>query len=486
MKYIKRRWTNLLSLTPAYQDLVLGNCFSNESNISLLYYFAFYNTLLYKKGVVNNMSEILVTRRSSRRNGETVHTLVTEEIYTNTTWTVPDNLANSIISVRIFGAGGGGSVWGGGGSGWMNNTTVSLAIGTPVYISIGAGGKCGYATFTTTGSNSPQFSTSTVGGNGGTTSFGSYLSAPGGTGSNMTRAGSGGSGGGSVLTNGGIGYQFGGGGCYYDTSIAGYNKHNGGDGGMWGGGGYGIYCGGNGGTYGGGGGAYFWNGGRGGTYGGGGGSKTNGRHGIGGTYGGNGGSPNTAAQNGTNTSTWTNILYDDRNSTTLKGNGECGYGNVVGGGGFGGYTGDDRYNPNGGGGGGGYGGKGGGWAFYGNGTPFGKTGGCGGGGFGGSGGSDGGGGGGYGWRGSGGYKGGGGGGYYTLGGWNTGGGGGYGPIKLTDTESHKSGNLLTYNNAFAPYASGGGGINVLGYHQATTYWAACGGNGICVIQYYVS
>ena len=235
------------------------------------------------------MSECIISRRGSAGVSGT-GMLRTEIIASNQNWQVP-LASNKNFDIRIFG---GGSA--GGGSGWMNNAIINnLTTGQIIPITIGAGG------------DSTNFA-------GGTTSFGTYLSANGGSGS------SGGAGGFR-----GTGAQFGGGlGC---------------NGGIWGGGGGGwggnngsssgtsmVHNAGSGGTYGGGGGggasAYGGNGsigGAGGTYGGGGGGgigfnvtvyTTNwrinvrrhisGAYGIGGTYAGNGGNGNTA-ENGTNT-----------------------------------------------------------------------------------------------------------------------------------------------------------------------------------------
>ena len=231
------------------------------------------------------MSEAIISRRGSNTSVKVKETLKTELLRVNQTYTIP--LAkNNQFTVRIFGGGGGGNYGGGGGSGQMNNGVLTIARNTKVAITIGKGGGNGIA--------------------GGTTSFGTYLSAPGGSGATQRYGGSGGAGGGGY-NRGGKGYQFGGGG-------------GGGAGGIWGGGGgaSGYYEGGGGagGTYGGGGGATtdgrsISHGGNGGTYGGGGGASANietnfywsnrngirnialiyrncGNYGIGGQYGGNG------------------------------------------------------------------------------------------------------------------------------------------------------------------------------------------------------
>lgn len=129
---------------------------------------------------------------------------MTEVIAESTNWTVPSNVKDGQISVLIFG--GGGSAYhngnahtygGGGGGGYMNNGIFTLAQGAVIPITIGAGG---------------------FGGTGGTTTFGTYLSANGGQMGGYLDGGSGGSGAGGFArpdsgANGGIGYQFGGGGA---------------------------------------------------------------------------------------------------------------------------------------------------------------------------------------------------------------------------------------------------------------------------------
>ena len=186
------------------------------------------------------MAEAIISRRGYGIDGKPQ--LRTETITGNTNWIVPLTRGNNSISVRLFGGGAAGTQSYGGGGGWMNNGEfTNLTPNQIIQITIGDGGN-------NIGTQS-----------GGTTSFGTYLSANGGSGIN------GGSGGGGW--EGGKGYQFGGGG----------GNANGGDGGIWGGGGGGFYKnGGNGGTYGGGGGCGMpvieiaFHGGNGGIYGGGG------------------------------------------------------------------------------------------------------------------------------------------------------------------------------------------------------------------------
>ena len=275
--------------------------------------------------------------------------LKTEVITKTQTWTVPDGVTS--VNVFLFGGGGGGgrnvhtkndSVYdtyaegggGGGGGGYWAKSTRTVTPKQSISITIGAGGRVGQA--------------------GGTTSFGSLLSANGGSAGESGRT---------------DGYSHGYGG-------------KGGDGGSGGAGKYGSHtvpatnpssmtylenggAGGNGAQFGGGAGSIEANGGNGGTYGGGGGAGANGYYsgGKGGQYGGAGGN---SEQNGTNGTDTTNVADID-----FKGLGKAGAGDSDGGGG----------------GGGGYGGNGGNGGFYEGG---------GGGGYGGNGGNSGGGGGGYG------------------------------------------------------------------------------------------
>ena len=386
------------------------------------------------------MGEAIITARIGDSVVKAKEKLVTEIFTSNTVWEVPESCDPSKgISVRIFGGGAGGfgdatryQDAGGGGSGWMNNGILSnLNKGDKIGIVIGAGGNSGRA--------------------GATTYFGKYFSANGGSGT------SGGAGGGGCgrNTNGGRGYQFGGGG---GGSEYGY----GGDGGYWGGGGGSITAmhSGNGGYYGGGGGGSSGNGG---YYGGGGGyymsnigyggcireddwnsqSKVIGYSGLAG----NGGRRESNGNDGTDTSTWTNVFNDGNGY--FRGKGLKGYGKTTsvgarggGGGGFGGNGGKGH-----GGGGGGYGSNGG--NYYGGGGGFGGDGGDG---INGDFNKGGGGGGGYGKAAKGGNNGGGGGGYYCPGGDFGGGGGGYGEAR---------------------YGAGGNSLK-----------DEPGKDGVCIIQYY--
>ena len=176
------------------------------------------------------MAEAIITRRSGAGSDRPKYTLLVKTVIENESFVVP-NARDQKFSVRIFGGGGGGSISGGGG-GWMNNADLELEEGLVIPIVIGTGGKSNSYVFNSGGST------------GGSTSFGTYLSANGGTGGRRQTSvywgngGSGGSGGGGfggyrINTNagsfgrGGIGYQFGGG-------------APGGNGGIWGGGGAGV------------------------------------------------------------------------------------------------------------------------------------------------------------------------------------------------------------------------------------------------------
>ena len=68
------------------------------------------------------MSEAIIARRGSKLSGAPV--LMTVFQVSNNNWTVPNNIVNNTVSVRIFGGGGAGTNQrgsGGGGGGWMNN-----------------------------------------------------------------------------------------------------------------------------------------------------------------------------------------------------------------------------------------------------------------------------------------------------------------------------------------------------------------------------
>ena len=350
--------------------------------------------------------------------------LVTNIFTTSGVFVVP-NARNQQFTVRIFGGGGGGFVssptasnYCGGGGGFMNNATLTLQEGKAISVQIGIGGQGGYLKENTSSSD-PDRIMPTIGG---TTSFGTYLSALGGGiahGSYNSIGGCGGAGGGSSMY-GGLANQFGGGG----------GSRSGG-------------CGGN--------------------YGGGGGCSNNGYFGIGGLninsnyiesgdywYDqyyinnyissnyvisksvdcGNGGDRSRNAINGLNTINNSYVEYTGRGLAGSNGgnNNYC-----CGGGGIGGCGGNELC-----GGGGGYGANGG--KYYG-----------GGGGYGGHGGNYHGGGGAYGYGGDGGEYG--------------GGPDGNAPSKASD----------------GLYGGGGGGFS----GKYANDRAGNGGNGICIIQYYI-
>ena len=448
------------------------------------------------------MAQAIIARRgiSSSKSGM----LITELIIENKNWTVPSNTKNNSFDVRIFGAG---SILGG--SGMMNNKVLTLTPNTIIPITIGDGGTAN---------------------TGGTSTFGTYLSANGASSEN------GAAGGGS----GGRGYQFGGGGNVVDT-WTGIFLGNGGDGGTWGGGGG---CGGgtslrndkqarggNGGTYGGGGGGagiFYWYknstteyitvsyGGNGGKYGGGGGvtgminsttiSSTfneinfNACKGIGGTYGGNGAvtifnngwtyssyydgylplnncTPvfQLNAEAGTNTASWTNV--SNIGGVLIRGQGRAGVRvNGAGGGGFGGNGGtcigtgvrkvNNSYAVINSGGGGGGYGGNGGFGSYGG--PL-------------SGWISGGGGGGGGYGGNGGNNSGGGGGYGKgADGGNLGGGGGGYFSKGGDGPKGGGGGYGRGASSDYPAGFAGGGWK---RYDGERFQPA--GQGICIIQYYI-
>lgn len=331
-------------------------------------------------------------------------TLQTEIITQNTQWTAPQ-LTGGEVNVRLFGAGGGGATgdyWtGGGGGGHMAAETLALTPRTVVPITIGVGGKASSA--------------------GGTTSFGTYLSAAGGEGGGIA-GGSGGTGGGG--RNGGNG-SYGGGGGGTTTQA------NGGNGGIYGGGG--------------------------GSGGGMSDSKT-GSPGTGCAGCGTGGSWNGGGGgSGTNT---TGMNIEFKGTGAGGSGGACNastydYGGGGGGGGYGGVGGNggsgSQYNG-GGGGGGGYGARGGnGAGGYKYGVDAYSGAGGGGGGYGGNGGD-----------GAQGYS-------QANGTGFCGGGGGYGPTGNGGAGS------VSGNGGTGGLAAGGGGGKTGG---------GSGGNGVCIIQYY--
>ena len=418
------------------------------------------------------MAEAIISRRGSNTSSS-IGNLQTELITSNKTWVVPAHKGN--ISVRIFGGGSSGLAktageyaWEmyGGGSGWMNNKEFNnLTNGQIIQITIGRGGT------PTAVESSGKYNYNYSSGAGGTTSFGTYLSANGGSGKD-----GGAGGGGSLSSNyylyisgtvrGGIGYQFGGGGMYtamqYYSDRKGPDICRGGNGGMWGGGGgaysdpnslgtkQGYVYGGNGGTYGGGGfGGAGW---AFGAY------SPSANNGKGGTYGGNGGTTeidtilnqksNLPAENGTNTMSFSNVNDNCKGFGIVSNYSDSDIICLSGGGGYGGNGGPH------GGGGGGYGGNGGSGGSSYTISGIGGGGGYGRGADGGNGGTE---------------SGGGGGGYVSKGGdslyLSVGGGGGFGC------------------GADRNNAAGFGGGGAIGYYNITNDKFK-GGDGICIIQYY--
>lgn len=372
-------------------------------------------------------------------------TLVTEIITESKQWIKPVNVVpDSDFSVRLFGGGGGGQngtatnhkSGAGGGSGHMaHNTYTGSDIPESVNVTIGIGGKV-------------QLSNISGGSiSGGTTSFGTLLSASGGRTATTTNGGNGGSGGGAGCTDssqgaGGNGTYGGGGGGASAKTNSSKPGGNGGNGGAYGGGGGGSsgaqsQTGGNGGS--GADGLYV------------GGNGTLSTYGIGGGGGGysaagkNGSltSPYGVGGTGINTTTLPNVEFT---GTGTSGSIVINSGDVLaagsGGGGYGGNGGSARgnigyINATGGSGGGGYGGNGGSGGYHTGASNYLPAPGGGGGGYGGNGGS-------------GGYNG-------NSGG---GGGGGYGS-----------------NN----YGAGGnGGGFAEGYTEATS-----GKDGVCILTYYL-
>lgn len=385
------------------------------------------------------MAEAILSRSSSGSGSSKgqFDQLITKIITENSTFIVPTNIIDNKISVRIFGGGGGvvNNSWTtiGSGGGNMNYGIINVTPNQSINVTIGKGGA--------------------VGGNGGTTSFGTYLSATGGTiGNAITgNGGNGGTGGGggycgngfsSNITSSGHGgtgyYGGGGGGCgamFINSGNLCRYAGNGGNGGIYGGGG------------GGGGGVSAW-------------SNTiilkGGRRGYGGTYGGNGGSgcdynnmnniSNAIAQNGTGTEV--NSVYYSGKAGGISYNNENGTGW---------FWDDGGISFIGGAGGGGYGGKGG-DAILGTTHQSHAKWTCGGGG-------------------------GGGGGYcsngcsylttaYAVGRCSTGGGGGG---YLSDAKGSGGG-------GYGDYAWGACGSSSI---QTYLNYENTGGNGICIIQYYV-
>ena len=413
------------------------------------------------------MSEVMISRRGS---GDSIkyNGYITEYITESRNWIMPNYIKNNQIKVTAFGGGGAGGYsvyYSSGCSGYLNNDTFTIIPNQVIPITV----------------KSTLYQRESTGD---TVSFGTYLSANGGS---LLIGGSGGNNYSSNATQFGAG---GGSAGVYGGGRGGNDNSSGGNGGLYGGGGGGgnsyyknssrsgyYVVGGNGGTYGGGGGggSIDWYGG----------NRPTDEHiagGIAGTYGGNGGNGSihrdlnvyiTDAEDGINTFTWTNIAKDDITGEYFRGWGMKGYADntsfysgAAGGGGYGGNGGNGS-NDGCGGGGGGYGSNGGHANKY--------YGGGGGGGYGGDGGIGGGsyagGGGGYGKASIGGV--GSGGGYYCPGGGinHTGGGGGIG---IWD------GNMLV-----ASFGSGGiiWNYSNLSNQGDTTKRSE---PGIVILQYYLS
>ena len=116
---------------------------------------------------------MIINQVAAGGGGEKV--LKTEIFTASGTWTCPSGVEKAFV--RIFGGGGGGSTKGaGGGGGYMAYSELDVTPGTAYPVTIGAGGSSGSA--------------------GGVTSFGTLLSANGGTAASNYNGGSGGTGGG--------------------------------------------------------------------------------------------------------------------------------------------------------------------------------------------------------------------------------------------------------------------------------------------------
>ena len=326
------------------------------------------------------------------------------------TFTVPVGVTS--VAVRIFGAGGKGNNQRGGGGGHMNYGVFDVTPGQKIPVTIGlGGGQAGNTSVT-----------------GGTSSFGTLISAAGGTEAN---GGSGGGSGNTSFGGGNASYGGGGGGCGY----GGYTSNSASN---W------NAPGGNGGTYGGGGGSGGYYNSRNNTTG------TGGSGGNGGTNGGNGGTKGTSGSPGINT-TLLKLEFTGTGSAGSRGSGASGFYYASGGsGGGGGY--------------GGQGGRGGNAAVYGA-SPT-SGGGGGGGGYGAAGGAGG--------NGNNGYN------YSSTGG---GGGGGYGGAGGAGSFSSSLNGYGGGGGGYGAYGTGGTGTGAGGVAAGGGGNGGYGGNGICIVTY---
>ena len=183
---------------------------------------------------------LIVSRGSGSGDSSILNGRLQTQIFTQDGLFIVPECKDQMVSVRIFGGGGGGLSYydtmssgqhyaSAGGGGWMNNNVFKIKAGEQIPITIGKGGNAGFLQYNRRVSSTYITNARVDGTNGGTTSFGTYLSALGGEGGYIANSqccgGNGGAGGAGWV--GGTGFQFGGG--------AGNLK--GGNGGKWGGGG---------------------------------------------------------------------------------------------------------------------------------------------------------------------------------------------------------------------------------------------------------
>ncbi len=177
---------------------------------------------------------LIVSRGSGSGDSSVLNGRLQTQIFTQDGLFIVPECKDQMVSVRIFGGGGGGCYMAGGGGGFMNNGILKLSKNEKIQITIGKGGNGDSYS-----NNANKYISNKYASNGGTTSFGSYLSALGGecgsmyiqNGYEVKKGGNGGAGGGAAGASnycfGGTGFQFGGGAGQY-----------GGNGGKWGGGGH--------------------------------------------------------------------------------------------------------------------------------------------------------------------------------------------------------------------------------------------------------